>query len=161
MKTALIVVDMQNDFITGSLAVPGGRRSLCPSCTKILDFYGSMVALTRDWHPADHCSFERYGGAWPAHCVEWTDGAALERVIGIAANAKGNAKIYDKGCHRAREECSGMTLELDTELRFCKIEELHICGLARDYCVQATADEARRMGYKVTILEDLCRAVGK
>ncbi len=81
---ALVVVDMQNDFVTGSLAVSGGGEVVAPLNRYVAAFRARSlpVVATRDWHPPDHCSFRARGGPWPPHCVAGTDGARF--VAGLA-----------------------------------------------------------------------------
>lgn len=167
---ALIVVDMQYDFIDGSLAVPGAAEIILPIQERLRDVMRfkdgeCMVALTACDHPKDHCSFEGYGGKWPAHCVQMTSGADVQ--IGIACMAALNGwHTFRKGQDVMREEYSA--LYEGSELRrwlqtdgwgAAPVDEIEICGLARDYCVQATYEEAVKLGFKAKILEPLCRSV--
>jgi nicotinamidase/pyrazinamidase len=79
MKNLLIIVDPQNDFITGSLAVPGAVEAMDNLVdvlnTKSVEF--SSIIVTIDFHPFDHCSFKENGGEWPSHCIQYTEGAAI------------------------------------------------------------------------------------
>jgi nicotinamidase/pyrazinamidase len=169
---ALIVVDMQNDFIDGSLAVPGAAEIIVPIQNYIGDLaerWGDeypLIAFTACAHPADHCSFKEQGGPWPAHCVVGTKGRRLQP--GLEAMSYGGCMLFEKGSDSDKEEYSALYegsplhdwLKGDAHTEN-PVTELEICGLARDYCVQATADAAVALGYKVTILEHLCRAVGR
>jgi nicotinamidase/pyrazinamidase len=161
VSKALIVVDMQNDFITGTLAVPNAQEIVGP-IQEIMyrnwlnDF---QVVLTRDNHPKTHISFNVNGGKWPMHCVHNTWGAELQ--VGIRAmTTEMNLQVFRKGEKAEIEEYSGFANpKLHEHLQKCNIKEVEICGLARNVCVEDTAEAARKLGYKVTISEKLCRSV--
>jgi len=158
---ALIVVDVQNDFCPGgSLAVEGGDR-VVPEINRLVPLFAHVV-FTRDWHPADHVSFSdrpEYGdGSWPPHCVQDTEGAqfhpALKRPDG--------ALIVSKGDDPDAEAYSGFqatSVDLTAWLRERGVERVFVAGLATDYCVMATALDARRAGFEVFLLEDAVRGV--
>jgi nicotinamidase/pyrazinamidase len=158
---ALIVVDMQNDFITGSLAVKGAQEIVGPIQDRLREAGEAreVVAFTADAHPADHKSFAEQGGPWPAHCVQETRGFELQPGINAMAQLLG-WPCFDKGRDAAREEYSGFdNPDLHRYLRSRHVTEIEVCGLARDFCVEATAEAARQLGYRVTVLEHLCRSV--
>ena len=152
---ALIVVDVQNDFCPGgALAVPGGDAVVEP--INRLASGSSFVVATRDWHPADHGSFAEQGGRWPAHCVAGTPGAELH--AGIDTSLVG--AVIDKGQARDREGYSGFEgTELERLLRGRGVDSVDVTGLALDYCVKATALDARRAGFDVTVIRGATRAV--
>ena len=152
---ALIVVDVQNDFCPGgALAVPDGDAVVEP--VNRLAAESSFVVATRDWHPADHGSFAAQGGPWPAHCVAGTPGAELHAGIDRGRIAA----VLDKGQVRDREGYSGFEgTELERLLREHDVEAVDIAGLALDYCVKATALDARRAGFDVTVHRGATRAV--
>ncbi len=144
---ALIVVDVQNDFCPGgALAVPDGD-AVVEGVNRLAAAAGFVVA-TRDWHPADHSSFAEQGGVWPVHCVADTPGASLHPGIDrdlIDA-------VVDKGQAVDREGYSGFEgTELLGLLRSQGVESVDVAGLALDYCVKATALDARRAGFDVTV----------
>ena len=178
MKKALIVVDVQYDFLptSGALAVPGGDEVIGP-IIEACEYFDTII-FTQDWHPANHCSFKENGGPWPAHCVQWSNGALLESNVGRQAEAPTTLKagrdmhghnaisIVQKGFHADVDSYSGFwdnerryKTELDDILKRNKIDTLFICGLATDYCVKFTALDAVELGYKVYLLEDACRGV--
>jgi nicotinamidase/pyrazinamidase len=152
---ALIIVDVQNDFCPGgALAVTGGDAVAEP--LNRLAREAQLVVATRDWHPRDHGSFAEQGGRWPVHCVQGTKGAelhpALERgLIDL---------VLDKGQAHDREGYSAFdATELERQLRERGVDTVHIGGLALDYCVRATALDAKRAGFDVIVHLDATRAV--
>jgi nicotinamidase/pyrazinamidase len=155
---ALVMADIQNDFVTGSLAVPGSAEVV-----PVLNRYAAAFAArslpvfaTRDWHPPDHCSFRESGGPWPRHCVAATDGAAF--VAGLILPA--GTTIVSKATAVDREAYSAFAgTDLDASLRSRGTRRLFIGGLATDYCVVESVEDARRLGYGVTVLADAIRAV--
>ena len=151
---ALIVVDVQNDFCPGgALAVPGGDEVVAE--VNRLAAQAPLVIATRDWHPPDHSSFEERGGAWPVHCVQGTPGAQLHPDLDIEALA-----IVDKGESPEREGYSGFEdTELESLLREHGVRTVDVAGLALDYCVKATALDARAAGFDVVVHRDATRAV--
>ena len=155
---ALIVVDMQNDFVDGSLAVPGGAAIVPVLNRYVAVFRGRSlpVVATRDWHPPDHCSFRDRGGPWPSHCVGGTEGAQF--VPGLALPP--DAIVVSKATQADGEAYSGFAgTDLDSQLRARGIRRLFVGGLATDYCVLNTVRDARRLGYAVCVLGDAIRAV--
>jgi nicotinamidase/pyrazinamidase len=153
---ALIVVDVQNDFCPGgALAVSDGDAVLEP----VNRLAGSLpfVVATRDWHPPDHGSFVSHGGQWPVHCVQDTPGAALHP--GLERDRID--VVVDKGQDPAAPGYSGFegTPSLESLLREHSVDTVHVTGLALDYCVKATALDARRAGFDVIVHTDATRAV--
>ncbi|HEV7174302.1 MAG TPA: nicotinamidase [Solirubrobacteraceae bacterium] len=152
---ALLVIDVQNDFCPGgALAVTDGDAVVEP--INRLAARSPFVVATRDWHPADHGSFADGGGPWPAHCVQGTDGAALHRGV----DSEQIDVIVDKGQARDLEGYSGFEdTELERLLREHDVDTVHVAGLALDYCVKATALDAKRAGFDVIVHRDATRAV--
>jgi nicotinamidase/pyrazinamidase len=152
---ALIVVDVQNDFCPGgALAVTDGDAVIEP--INRLIGQASFVVATRDWHPHDHGSFAAEGGRWPVHCVRDTPGAALVTEL----RADRFDLVIDKGWTRELEGYSAFEgTELERVLRERGTETVHVAGLALDYCVKATALDARRAGFDVIVHRDATRAV--
>jgi nicotinamidase/pyrazinamidase len=152
---ALIVVDVQNDFCPGgALPVPDGDAVVDP--VNRLAAQVPFVVATRDWHPPDHQSFAEHGGPWPVHCVRDTGGAQLHsRLHSSEIDA-----IVDKGQQRNIEGYSGFEhTELERLLREHGIDRVHIAGLALDYCVRATALDARAAGFDVVLHTGATRAI--
>jgi NAD+ synthetase len=153
--TALIVVDMQNDFCPGgALGVEGGDL-LAPALARAAAGAGTVVA-TRDAHPSDHISFEARGGPWPPHCVVGTAGAELHpSVAGMRFD-----RIQDKSSDPDQETYSGFDgTGLGDYLRDRGVRRVVIGGLATDYCVRATALAALEEGFETTVLTDAIAAV--
>jgi len=145
------VVDVQNDFCPGgALAVPGGDEII--DAVNRLASEAPLVIATRDWHPSDHGSFAEEGGVWPVHCVRETPGAELHPDLRARIDV-----TIDKGQARGREGYSGFE---DTTLeRVLRERSVDIVGLALDYCVKATALDARRAGFNVVLHREATRAV--
>lgn len=152
---ALVVVDVQNDFCPGgALAVERGDEVVVVINELARRF--PVVVATRDWHPPDHGSFAEQGGPWPPHCVQGTLGAELRDDLD---RARIHA-VVDKGQDPATEGYSGFEgTDLEAMLRERDVEDVHVVGLALDYCVKNTALDARRAGFDVTVHLDATRAV--
>lgn len=156
---ALVVVDVQNDFLPGgSLAVPRGDEVIPALNHYIAEFErkGLPIFATRDWHPANHCSFQPQGGTWPVHCVAHTPGAAFASALRLSKSAV----IISKGTAAQKEAYSGFEgTDLETRLRQLAVDTLYVGGLATDYCVLNTVRDALKRGFKVMLLTDAIRAV--
>jgi nicotinamidase/pyrazinamidase len=168
-STALVVVDVQNDFADpkGSLSVAGGEALIPVINLEIRRAKSShsLVIATQDWHPESTPHFAKDGGIWPVHCVGGTWGAELHPDLFVP---EGTHKIH-KGSN-GEDGYSGFTMrdpvtaeelptELDDLLRERGIKRVVVLGLATDYCVQATALDAARLGYESAVLTDACAAV--
>jgi nicotinamidase/pyrazinamidase len=158
---ALLVADVQNDFLPGgALGVQGGDQILPVLLAYIARFHGSglPIFLSRDWHPPDHCSFRDQGGPWPSHCIAGTPGSLAPP----AFQAPASAIIIHKATARDREAYSAFQdTGLEEHLRVSRVRRLFIGGLATDYCVLNTVKDARRLGYEVCLLMDGIRAVNR
>jgi nicotinamidase/pyrazinamidase len=154
-QDALIIVDVQNDFCPGgALAVPDGAE-VVPAINRLLKHRWLTVA-TKDWHPADHCSFKAQGGPWPPHCVQGTAGAELHPQLDVARIQY----IITKGSRPEKDAYSGFDgTELANILRDKGVKRVVVCGLATDYCVRATAHDALKAGFEVLVSEDAIRGV--
>ena len=155
MAKALLIIDFQNDFTSGgALEVPGGDDVAGP-IVRLSRAFG-FIAATRDWHPPDHASFETEGGPWPVHCVRDTHGAQFHPAMeGVELDA-----VIDVGREREDEGYSGFeNSDLARVLRDRDVDEVFVCGLATDYCVRASAIDACREGFEVTVVEDAVRGV--
>lgn len=149
------MVDVQNDFCPGgALAVPDGDAVIEP-INRLAERVPFVVA-TRDWHPPDHLSFAEQGGPWPVHCVRDTPGAQLHPEIEtVRIDA-----IVDAGRESDHEGYSGFEhTNLERLLREHEAGTVHIGGLALDYCVKATALDAKRAGFDVVVHRDATRAI--
>jgi len=156
---ALLIIDIQNDFLPGgSLAVSGSDQIIPVINAYIPKFHQNdrPIYATRDWHPADHSSFITHGGPWPAHCVAGSYGAEFS----IALDLPETAFVVSTGIDRAADGYSAFA-ETDLHLRLQRagIKRLFICGIATDYCVFQTVLAALRLRYQVFLLTDAIRAV--
>ena len=165
--TALIVVDVQNDFAdpAGGLSVKGGSEVVPVINTEIEAALaaGAKVFYTQDWHPQSTPHFEKDGGIWPVHCVADTWGAELHpdlRVEGPVVRKGSNGEDgYSGFAMRDPETGETKPTELDDLLKAAGVEKLVIAGLATDYCVLATGIDARARAYPTTMLTAGMRAV--
>jgi nicotinamidase/pyrazinamidase len=177
MKSALLLVDLQNDFMpTGTLPVPAGDEVI-PLANTLQDYFECVVA-TQDWHPRHHGSFagnhpglapgDRVALAgltqilWPTHCVQGTPGA--EWATGLKTDRI--EKVFQKGVDSHVDSYSGFfdnghqkATGLSDYLLQRQISELFIMGLALDYCVKYTVLDACQLGFKTFLIEDACRGV--
>jgi nicotinamidase/pyrazinamidase len=166
--TALIVVDVQNDFAdpAGSLSVSGGD-AIVPYVNEQIAAAlagGAFVAYTQDWHPQSTPHFAKDGGPWPVHCVAGTWGAALHPALtpdaGPSVRKGANGEDGYSG-FTMRDPGSGdlVPTELAGLLRAHGIRRVVVCGLATDYCVRGTALDARAHGYPTSVLVEGVRGV--
>lgn len=177
MTAALIVVDIQNDFLPGgALAVPRGDETVAIA-NRLMPLFPTVV-LTADWHPADHSSFASqhagkspydvvpmpYGNQvlWPDHCVAGTPGAdfaaGLETVRAHAVIRKGtdkNCDSYSGFLAADRKTPTGLAGYLKSR----GVTTVFVCGLATDFCVAWTAQDAAVAGFKTYLIEDASRAI--
>ncbi len=152
---ALVIVDVQHDFLPGgALGVAEGERIFDPIDELAPRF--SRVYATRDWHPADHSSYAQYGGPWPVHCVAESHGAAFDARL----NLENVDVVIDKGTDRLTDGYSGFAAtSLESDLREHGVKRVFVCGLATDYCVKATALDAKAAGFDVVVIQDAAAAV--
>jgi nicotinamidase/pyrazinamidase len=154
---ALLIIDFQNDFTSGgALAVPDGD-AIAGAVNELVDSGDfDLIVATRDWHPADHGSFEEQGGPWPPHCVQGTHGAELHPSL----HADKVDVVVDAGYRPDLEGYSGFEeTNLEQVLRDNDVDELTVVGLATDYCVRETAADALQEGFDVTIVRDGIRGI--
>ncbi len=156
---ALVVVDVQNDFLPGgSLAVQRGDE-IVPVLNGYLAAFqlkGMPIFATRDWHPLNHCSFKAFGGPWPPHCVAGTHGAAFAPGLELPASII----VISKATQPDKDAYSGFEgTDLDARLRAQRVRRLFVGGLATDYCVLNTVKDGLALGYEALLLEDAIRAV--
>lgn len=156
---ALIVVDVQNDFLPGgSLAVPRGDEVVAPLNRYAAAFAAANLPVyaTRDWHPSNHCSFKARGGPWPPHCVADSNGAAFAPGLKLPAPTV----VISKATTADKDAYSGFEgTDLDARLKRAGVKRVFVGGLATDYCVLNTVRGARKLGYEVMLLTDAIRAV--
>ncbi len=176
-KDVLIIVDVQNDFCTGGrLAVPGGEK-VVPAINRIAEKFENVV-LTQDWHPQDHVSFASshrrkrpydtielsYGPQvlWPDHCVQGSNGAGFH---GALDTNRANL-VLRKGMHRDIDSYSAFyendhktSTGLAGYLRERGLKTLFFAGLAFDFCVRFSAEDARKAGFEAVVIEEACRGI--
>ena len=176
-QDVLIVVDVQNDFCSGgALAVPGGEK-VVPAINRIAEKFENVV-LTQDWHPEDHVSFASnhphkrpydtielsYGPQvlWPDHCVQGSAGAEFHSTL---ATARASI-VLRKGIHREIDSYSAFfendhktSTGLAGYLRERELKTLFFVGLAFDFCVRYSAEDARRAGFEAFVIEEACRGI--
>ncbi|MDQ8190377.1 bifunctional nicotinamidase/pyrazinamidase [Roseibacillus persicicus] len=176
MKT-LLIIDLQNDFLPGGALGVAGGDELVPLVNDLMPHYDHVVA-TQDWHPADHGSFAQNNPEhaigdtidlaglpqilWPTHCVQGSPGAELAPGLDTTRIDT----IFRKGAERDIDSYSGFhdnghrhSTGLADYLRNKGVTELHICGIATDYCVKFTVLDALVEGFNTTLLADACRGV--
>jgi nicotinamidase/pyrazinamidase len=177
MKNALVIVDVQNDFVPGgALAVTSGDQ-IIPVINQLQPRFDLVVA-TQDWHPANHGSFAvNHPGAkpfdlvtlaglpqvlWPVHCVQHTHGAELVGSLYVGRIEK----VFTKGTAPQIDSYSGFfdnghrkATGLGDYLRDQQVSDVFIAGLATDYCVKFTALDAVQLGFHTHLIEDACRGV--
>jgi len=176
-RDVLLVIDVQNDFCTGgALAVPSGER-VVPAINRVAQKFANVV-LTQDWHPRDHVSFASnhahkqpfdtvkldYGSQvlWPDHCVQGTAGAEFHRDLEITRASL----VVRKGFRRGIDSYSAF-FENDHKtptgllgyLRERELATVFVAGLALDFCVRYSAEDARKAGIEVAVVEDACRGI--
>jgi len=167
--TALIVVDVQNDFADpdGALSVGGADAVVIAANREIAAAMdaGATVVASQDWHPGRTPHFVTDGGPWPVHCVGGTWGAELVATLELAASSprvrKGANGEDGYSGFTMRDPLTGemTTTELESLLRSGGVEAVAVVGLATDYCVKATALDAVRLGFRTTVLTDAVAAV--
>jgi len=165
--TALVVVDVQNDFAdpAGSLSVREGDRVVPLINEEVARARqaGATVVYTQDWHPPSTPHFQKDGGIWPVHCVQGTWGAELHpglHVDGeVIRKGTGGEDGYSGFSERDPQSGHREPTGLEAVLRAHDIARIVIAGLATDYCVKETALDGRRLGYEVTVIREAVRAV--
>lgn len=163
-KSALVMVDMQNDFLPGgALSIPEGDAIL-PKVNAYIALFekrGLPIIATRDWHPPETTHFQVKGGVWPVHCVQDTPGAAFHPDLALpdAAIIVSKGMGADEDAYSAFQARDAQGRPLPELLRAMGIRHLYIGGLALDYCVKFTGLDARREGFGCTVLLDATRAV--
>ncbi len=158
-KKALILVDLQNDFMPGgSLGVQEGDR-VVPIANKLQEKFDIVIA-SKDWHPENHVSFINL---WPAHCVQNSFGAEFEKHL----NTDKIQKIIHKGTQVEIDSYSAFfdnshehKTELDDYLKTLGVTEIYLMGLTTNYCIKYSVLDACKLGYDVTVIEDGCRGIG-
>ncbi|MEJ2479768.1 MAG: isochorismatase family protein [Acidihalobacter sp.] len=156
---ALILVDVQNDFLPGGRLGVGDGDAVVPVLNRYIAQFRTAelpIVATRDWHPPGHCSFAAQGGPWPEHCVAGTGGAAFAADLELPDDAL----IISKATTVEADAYSGFQgTDLTEQLRGRGVKRAFIGGLATDYCVLNTVLDALKAGFEAILLVDAVRAV--
>ncbi len=162
-RKILLVVDVQRDFIDGTLAVPGAE-GIIPVINEIKKDF-DLIYFTLDWHPKDHCSFKENGGIWPEHCVHYTLGSSLAPTL-LDGLEEGHTRFILKGRDKDREEygafadvsADGTGTQTTTAIAnlFQAGDEVTVCGIAAEYCVLETLKNVFRLSQKIGFSVKVC-----
>jgi len=163
-RTALLIVDVQNDFCPGgALPVPRGDEVVPALNRAIIQARqrGWPILASRDWHPPKTSHFKTFGGQWPAHCVQGTRGAELHPALKLPNDAIIISKGMrpDEDSYSAFDGTDDAGTTLANRLRQLGVTELCLAGLATDYCVKHTTLDALQQGFRVHVLEEAVRSV--
>ena len=176
INSALIVIDVQNDFCTGGALAVNDGETIIESINTVQEEFDNII-LTQDWHPKEHSSFASnhnaevysnvemdYGSQilWPNHCIQGSIGANFHRNL----NTDKCALIIRKGCNPKIDSYSAFfendkntTTGLEGYLRKKEITQLYMCGLAFDYCVFYSALDGKNLGFDVFVFQDLTKSI--
>jgi nicotinamidase/pyrazinamidase len=162
--SALVIVDMQNDFCPGGALAVAGCDEILPVINRYIGIFqerGLPIIASRDWHPRETKHFEKYGGIWPEHCVQRSFGAMFRAGLFLPPDTL----VFSKGMDPESDDYSALQARDDTGMSMTEflinegITELYLCGVATDYCVPQTALEGLRRGLSITVLVDAVRGV--
>jgi len=164
LKRALLIVDVQNDFCPGGgLAVPEGDK-IVRALNKYIKIFSKKklpIFASRDWHPQESKHFKQFGGPWPKHCIQNTEGARFHPDLKLPKETI----ILSKGMDPAKDSYSAFQAvdsngtEFLGLLKVLGVNELFIGGLATDYCVKSSVLDALKFGFKVKLLIDAIKGV--
>jgi nicotinamidase-related amidase len=156
---ALIIVDVQRDFCPGGvLPVPEGDQvvPVLNEHIKLFKKANARIFATRDWHPPNHISFKMYGGPWPPHCIQQSEGAKFHPSLKLPDDTS----IISKAMDPAKESYSGFDgTTLAEELKKEGVARVFVGGLATDYCVKQTVLDAIALGFETVLLLDATRGI--
>jgi nicotinamidase/pyrazinamidase len=156
---ALLIVDVQKDFLPGGRLGVAGGNEIIPVLNRYIERFeaeGLSLFATRDWHPERHTSFKDQGGPWPAHCIAESDGAEFPSGLKLPKSAH----LIFKGVTLEKDAYSGFEgTDLHERLQTARAERLFVGGLATDYCVLNTVRDALARGYAVCLMTDAIKAV--
>lgn len=165
-------MDPQNDFVTGSLAVPDAQKAMETFNQFATEFGGleqyDKILVTIDSHPINHISFKSQGGIFPPHCVQHTIGAAICPEVENALSKNTNVQYFTKGSVQNKEEFSIFKSENGSKLsesaNFFRDTEIHVMGIAGDYCVHDTIEDilagySAEIASRITVLKDFIASI--
>ena len=156
---ALLIVDVQRDFCSGGALSVTGADDIIPTINDLIKEAieaKALIIASRDWHPPDHSSFRAFGGIWPTHCVQGSDGAKFHAALRLP----GDALIVTTGQAVEKDQYSAFDATgLANELRRRGVKRVVICGLAQDVCVRATALDAVEVGFETHLRLSATRAI--
>jgi nicotinamidase/pyrazinamidase len=158
-EDALIIVDVQRDFCPGgALPVPEGDQvvPVLNDYIKLFTAANARIFATRDWHPPNHMSFKAYGGPWPPHCIQHSEGAKFHPDLKLPEDTS----VISKAMDSSRESYSGFDdTALADKLKKAGVARVFVGGLATDYCVKNTVLDAIKLGFKTALLLDASRGI--
>lgn len=149
----LLVVDLQKDFIDGSLQAANGL-DVVPVVNGLKNDF-DRICFTLDWHPSNHCSFKDFGGIWPVHCVQYTAGASLPDCI-LEGLSSDKYDVVLKGRDQAAEEYGAFAAEGSVAEIFHKGDEVVVCGIAAEYCVLETLKNVMKAAEELELKVSVC-----
>lgn len=159
-RDALLVVDMQNDFMPDGVLPVKDADKIVPVINVYTDIFSKLnlpVFFTRDWHPVDHISFKDHGGIWPPHCVAESKGADFHPDLVIPSD---NKFIISKGSSKDFDAYSGFQGTVLNQLLVERgIKRIFVCGVATDFCVKNTVIGGLNLGFCSFLLEDAIKGV--
>ncbi len=162
--SALLIIDVQNDFCPGGALGVAGGDDIIPLINEYIELFrakGLRIIASRDWHPRITKHFKEFGGVWPVHYVKGSIGAMFRASMRLPPDAL----VFSKGMDPEQDDYSALHARSEAgaplpEFLACEgIKHIYICGLATDYCVRQTALEGLRQGFAITTLVDAVRGV--
>lgn len=160
-ESALLLVDLQNDFFPGGAMGVNGADTLLPTINTYIQFFsnhGFPVLATRDWHSPEHCSFTEQNGELPIHCVQGSRGAQLHAQLVMPPGTM----VISKGTNPKKDAYSGFDgTSLSDRLEDLGSKTIFVLGLATDHCVKQTVLDGIKLGLQVIVLEDATRGVNR
>ena len=162
--SAILIVDVQNDFCPGGTLGVAGGDEIIPLINRYIELFrkkGGLIIASRDWHPRASKHFREFGGIWPVHCVQDSDGAKLHPGLLLPPECL----VFSKGMNPLLDDYSALQARDEAEkpmsgyLKEAGIHALYICGLATDYCVRQSALDGLRQGFAIAVLADAVRGV--
>lgn len=159
-NSALIIVDMQNDFLppNGALPVPDGDKIIQIINQYIEKFKGNKIFATADWHPENHISFKERGGPWPPHCIQNSKGAEFHSELKLPEGVV----VVKKASDPDKDAYSGFEgTDLAQKLKESGIDTVFVCGVATEYCVKNTVLDALKYGFRTYLLQDAIKGINE